>query len=230
MSDKNLTLTSSHLLHRQANDSGLISSTKPLTPVRRRFSAAKMLNKAKDSTISLVKRHSLESKRSADENLAVRPGLEEDKRSSSLTSLEQLKVPSSNESLPNDDSNISKILSTRKKHYSLPIKRPFTIKKDSADSSLSSFTTTSSNNTTAPATATESSAAAAAAAEADILSGTERPGSFATACDFRLAKDKRNEEFHALFKSVRENDLLIQGIKKIKFGLYFGIKKMKSLL
>ncbi|GAA5794882.1 hypothetical protein HPULCUR_000230 [Helicostylum pulchrum] len=211
MSDKNLTLSSSsHLLHRQANDSDLISSTTSLPLVKRKFSAAKMLNKAKDSTISLVKRHSLEAKRSPDENLTVRPGLEEDKRSSSLTSLEQLRVPS-NESLQTDDSTITKILSARKKHYSLPIKRPFTIKKDSADSSLSSFTTTSS---TAPAAAsTESSAAAAAAAEADILSGTERPGSFATACDFRLAKDKRNEEFHALFKSVRENDLLIQDYK-----------------
>jgi hypothetical protein len=60
-----------------------------------------------------------------------------------------------------------------------------------------------------------SSLNAAAAAEADILSGTERPGSFAIACDFRLANEKRNDEFHALFKSVQDRDMLIQG----KLGL-----------
>ncbi|KAI8977931.1 GRAM domain-containing protein [Pilobolus umbonatus] len=50
----------------------------------------------------------------------------------------------------------------------------------------------------------------AAAAEADLLSGTERPGSFATACDFRLASEKKNEDFHVLFKSVQETDNLIE--------------------
>lgn len=223
MSDKNLGF-SSHLFHKRDNDSNPITSTKPLTSVKRRFSATKMLNKAKDTTKSLVhevKRHSLESKHSSDENMAVQPALDEedeDKRPASLTSIEELKAPSNlSEGTQNsNDDAVSRTLTSRKKHYSLPIRRPFTIKKDGPDSSLSSFSTTSSSNTTAaPAAAEPVSSVAAAAAEAAILSGSERPGSFATACDFRLAKDKRNEEFHALFKSVPSNDLLIQGIQTV---------------
>jgi hypothetical protein len=148
-----------------------------------------MLSKAKDTAVSFVqdvfdKRNSLDSKPesaalSSSENIA-----------SLMSSPNQLSTSSSLSSLDKD--TYDKVLG-HKKHYSLPIRRPFTIRKDdSQDSSAPSLDS-------------------AAAAEAAILSGVERPGHFATACDFRLASEKRNEEFHALFKSVEVSDLLIQG-------------------
>ncbi|ORE07892.1 hypothetical protein BCV72DRAFT_101005 [Rhizopus microsporus var. microsporus] len=45
--------------------------------------------------------------------------------------------------------------------------------------------------------------------ELDLLS--ERPGSFAAVCEFQLATEKKNEAFHALFKSVPQTDKLIEG-------------------
>lgn len=220
MSDKNSTF-SSHFFHRQRSDSNIDSvySTKSTTLLKRRFSATKMLAKAKDSTKSLVhdvleKRHSLDSKRSMVEDVTI-PAL--DASSASLTSVEKLKMPSgiSNNDQLNDQGSISRTLSSRKKHYSMPLKRPFTIKKEKADnsldSSLSSFSSSSSNPLAGSEYASQPPLNAAAAAEADVLSGSDRPGSFATACDFRLANGKKNEEFHALFKSVQESDMLIQG-------------------
>lgn len=225
MSDKNSTF-SSHFLHRQRSDSNnnpLNSNISTTTLLKRTFSASKMLAKAKDSTKCLVhevleKRHSLDSKRS----LVEVPALDASSHTS-LTSVEKLKMPSSsvsnhsNDDQLNDQVSTSRALSNRKKHYSMPLRRPFTIKKDkthSPDSSLSSFSSSSTNPLAAESECASQLAPlnAAAAAEADVLSGAGRPGSFATACDLRLATDKKNEEFHALFKSVQENDMLIQGI------------------
>lgn len=229
MSDKNSTF-SSHFFHRPRSNSNS-DSFYSSTLLKRRFSATKMLAKAKDSTKSLVhdvleKRHSLDSKRSiGDTHNNNVPSLDS---SASLNSVEKLRMPSSVSHHHDqfiDDSH-SDTLSSRKKHYSLPIRRPFTIKKgnNSIDSSLSSF---SSSSTKSPTNADESECAseqpplnAAAAAEADVLSGTGRPGSFATACDLRLANEKKNEEFHALFKSVQENDMLIQGKQHQQKSLY----------
>ncbi|OBZ80178.1 putative membrane protein C20F10.07, partial [Choanephora cucurbitarum] len=47
----------------------------------------------------------------------------------------------------------------------------------------------------------------------DALSTIDKPGSFASACDLSLASKKKNDEFHALFKSVPESDLLIDDYK-----------------
>ncbi|KAI8331116.1 GRAM domain-containing protein [Blakeslea trispora] len=47
----------------------------------------------------------------------------------------------------------------------------------------------------------------------DALSIIDKPGSFASACDLSLASKKKNDEFHALFKSVPESDLLIDDYK-----------------
>lgn len=193
--------------------------------LKRRFSAQKMLAKAKDTTKSLVhevldKRSSSESKRSAHEDYQI-------PNSSSSNSLASQKKSSAMEEngLDNDSTSnnhkktILRTLSSRPKHYSLPIKRPFVIKRNTSTRSLESSSSNSMvTNTTASSLAVATTDNAdtesmnpAAAAETDILNGEERPGSFATACDFRLANDKRNEEFHALFKSVQEKDMLIQG-------------------
>jgi hypothetical protein len=245
MSNKNLyTSSTSKSTNRKRSDSKPESTfstnttdKETLPSLKRRFSATRMLAKAKDTTKSLVhevleKRHSLDSKRSSNSTDEERPtnatitpskvdnqsSQDDDNRTSSLNSLEKLRMPASVLASTNNliDESERK-LSSKRKHYSLPIRRPFTIKKDKSneiDSSLSSF---SSSSSTAPAEPEPMSQSltplnAAAAAEADILSGCGRPGSFATACDFRLANEKRNEEFHALFKSVQENDMLIQGI------------------
>ncbi|CAO0802577.1 unnamed protein product [Mucor circinelloides] len=195
--------------------------------LKRRFSAQKMLAKAKDTTKSLVhevldKRSSSESKRSAHEDYQI-------PNSSSSNSLASQKKSSAMEEngLDNDSTSnnhkktILRTLSSRPKHYSLPIKRPFVIKRNTSTRSLESLSSNSMvTNTTASSLAVATTDNAdtesmnpAAAAETDILNGEERPGSFATACDFRLANDKRNEEFHALFKSVQEKDMLIQDYK-----------------
>ncbi|KAL9558530.1 hypothetical protein MBANPS3_000866 [Mucor bainieri] len=202
--------------------------------LKRRFSAQKMLAKAKDTTKSLVhevldKRSSSESKRSAHEDYRI------PNNSSSSNSLVSQKRASAKEDMDTDSDAASsnhkksmlRTLSSRPKHYSLPIKRPFVIKRSTSTRSLESLSSNSMvTNTTASSLAAAATAATAAtdnadpesmnpaaAAEADILNGDERPGSFATACDFRLANDKRNEEFHALFKSVPEKDMLIQDYK-----------------
>lgn len=192
---------------------------------KRRFSAQKMLAKAKDTTKSLVhevldKRSSSESKRSAHEDHHI------PNNSSSSNSLASQKragakeeVETDSDAASNNKKSMLRTLSSRPKHYSLPIKRPFVIKRNTSTRSLESLSSNSMvTNTTASSLAVATTDNAdpeslnpAAAAEADILNGEERPGSFATACDFRLANDKRNEEFHALFKSVQEKDMLIQG-------------------
>lgn len=207
-----------------------IINTSPRTEkslLKRRFSAQKMFAKAKDTTKSLVhevldKRSSSESKRSAHEDYRI------PNNSSSSNSLGSQKRAGAKDELETDSDGTSsnpkksmlRTLSSRPKHYSLPIKRPFVIKRSTSTRSLESLSSNSMvTNTTASslavAAATDNadpeSMNPAAAAEADILNGEERPGSFATACDFRLANDKRNEEFHALFKSVPEKDMLIQG-------------------
>ncbi|GAN03068.1 hypothetical protein MAM1_0033d02519 [Mucor ambiguus] len=196
--------------------------------LKRRFSAQKMLAKAKDTTKSLVqevldKRSSSESKRSTNEDYHIPNN---SSSSSSLVSQKRASVKDDNETDSDATSNNHKksmlrTLSSRPKHYSLPIKRPFVIKRNTSTKSLESLSSTSMvTNTTASSLAAAATDNAdpesmnpAAAAEADILNGDERPGSFATACDFRLANDKRNEEFHALFKSVPEKDMLIQDYK-----------------
>lgn len=186
-----------------------------------------MLAKAKDSTKSLVqdvfeKRVSLDSKSSSCSSTDGNPS--KPKRSNSLNTIDKLKQSDNDEndsitsSFSNDnDKRMNKSLSPRPKHYSLPIPRKLTIKKPNPNS-LSNVSNTvespllqdSSSSSSEPVVPSPLNAAAAAA-EADIFSGTVRPGSFATACDFRLANEKRNDEFHALFKSVQERDLLIQG-------------------
>lgn len=249
----NLDSSSTTTTHRQRSDSNpepvpsaSSSATSNATGKRtdtlhRRFSASKMLAKAKDTTKSLVhevleKRHSLDSKRSMDDNSSStmeRPNMIPNQstvedynnnnslKSLSLTSLEKLKMPSSVSSSTDKwmNENDRKILSSRPKHYSLPIRRPFTIKKDKSNDINSSLSSFSSSSSTSPMDLHVATPApppplnAAAVAEAEILAGSDRPGSFATACDFRLANEKRNEEFHALFKSVQDGDMLIQDYK-----------------
>lgn len=203
---------------------------------KRSFSAQKMLTKAKDTTKSLVhdvldKRHSSESKRSVPEEDRILTSSSSNSlpsRKMAHNAMDESSIDSDSTS-HNPDKSILRTLSSRQKHYSLPIKRPFIIKRNSSTKSLGSL----SSNSMATKTTTSSLAAAttttttaleaannaesevvnpAAVAEANILNGEERPGSFATACDFRLANEKRNDEFHALFKSVQEKDMLIQGL------------------
>ena len=182
--------------------------------LKRRLSATKMLSKAKENTKSLVhevldKRHSLDSKRS-DNNIMIA----QQHSTASLNSLEKLKMPSS-VSISTDNLMDDTKLSSRTKQYSLPIRRPFTIRKSkttSQDSSLSSDSSANSSLLSPPPLN------AAELAEANVLAGSAEPGSFATACDFRLANEKRNEEFHALFKSVQETDMLIQGTPLLLFS------------
>ncbi|KAK4515523.1 carboxy methyl transferase for protein phosphatase 2A [Mucor velutinosus] len=208
-----------------------IINTSPRTEksfLKRRFSAQKMLAKAKDTTKSLVhevldKRSSLESKRSAHEDDQIPNN---NPSSNSLVSQKRASAKEDNETDSDATSSSHKksmlrTLSSRPKHYSLPIKRPFVIKRNTSTRSLESLTSNSMATDTTVSSlvvattdnADPESMNPAAAAEADILNGQERPGSFATACDFRLANDKRNEEFHALFKSVPEKDMLIQDYK-----------------
>lgn len=237
MSEKNSSSSSSSsnlLVDRHFHNSDYLppSNSSRTSLFKRRFSATKMLAKAKDTTKSLVnevleKRHSMDSsRRSMDEEPVNIQQPRPQSSSSSLSSIEKLKAAASSSTsnlAATEDNSISRTLSSKQKHYSLPVRRPFTIRKEktrnSLDSSLSSFS--SSSSTAAPYNNEEDEAAAkstpppsnaaAAAAEADILSGSIRPGSFATACDFRLANEKKNEEFHALFKSVPVSDMLIQG-------------------
>lgn len=227
---KTPSITSSSSLSGSSTTTVINTSTQPdkyhkTSFLKRRFSAQKMLAKAKDTTKSLVhealdKRHSSESKRSIPEEYLM-------PTNSSSNSLSSHKMPDTMEENEIDSDSTThknkksmlKTLSTRQKHYSLPIKRPFVIKRNTSTLSLESLSSNSMvTNTTASslAVATTNNADVeptnpAAAAEADILKGDERPGSFATACDFRLANGKRNDEFHALFKSVQEKDMLIQG-------------------
>lgn len=56
----------------------------------------------------------------------------------------------------------------------------------------------------------------ASTSEIEIISGNERPGSFAALCEFQLANEKQNDIFHALFKSVPQTDVLIEGFNFIK--------------
>ncbi|KAI8640186.1 hypothetical protein BD408DRAFT_420268 [Parasitella parasitica] len=198
--------------------------------LRRRFSAKKMLAKAKDTTKSLVhevldRRHSSESKRSAQEDYQIPASSSSNPPSSPGMQNTVDENGNDNDLATNRNNKRSAIrtLYSRQKHYSLPIKRPFVIKRSTSTRSLESL----SSNSMAANTATTASSLAvattnnaeldsldpAAAAEADILNGEERPGSFAIACDFRLANEKRNDEFHALFKSVQEQDMLIQDYK-----------------
>jgi hypothetical protein len=231
---KTSTITSSSSLSGSSTTTVINTSTQSdkyhkTSFLKRRFSAQKMLAKAKDTTKSLVhevldKRHSSESKRSVPEEYLIPTNSSSNSLSNSLSSkkmpdmMEENGIDSDSTRHKNEKPML-KTLSTRKKHYSLPIKRPFVIKKNTSTLSLESLSSNSMvTNTTASslAVATTNNADAesmnpAAAAEADILNGDERPGSFATACDFRLANDKRNNEFHALFKSVQEKDKLIQG-------------------
>jgi hypothetical protein len=215
--------------HRPRSDSNPHSiSSRNSIPLR--FSTQKILTKAKDSTKALVqdvleKRHSVDSKRSSSSSTEDTPS--KPKRSESLTSIDKLKQldnNNENDAISSSDNGkrMNKTLSSRPKHYSLPIRRPFTIKKPNSKSndSLSSASTSVSTEESSllqevslaePEPVVPCPLSAAAAAEADILAGTERPGSFATACDFRLADEKRNDEFHALFKSVQDGDMLIQG-------------------
>lgn len=246
MTEKNSSRSSlsphSNIEHR--NDSS--HSSEYLSPppsnnnnIKRRFSATKMLARAKDSL--LVNRHSLDSaRRSLDEqqeatimntqqpSISSPSLLSRQQSSSSLPSIEKAAAAAVSTNQLIDD-NVNRTLSSKQKHYSLPLRRPFTIRKDhnksrnSLDSSLSSFSTSSSgvpneeNSVAEPSPSSSSNAAAIA--EADIMSGTQRPGSFATACDFRLANEKKNEEFHALFKSVQVSDMLIQGKSIIVAGI-----------
>ncbi|KAG1457872.1 hypothetical protein G6F46_007071 [Rhizopus delemar] len=53
----------------------------------------------------------------------------------------------------------------------------------------------------------------ASTSEIEIISGNERPGSFAALCEFQLANEKQNDIFHALFKSVPQTDVLIEVYK-----------------
>ncbi|RCH86439.1 hypothetical protein CU098_007504, partial [Rhizopus stolonifer] len=48
---------------------------------------------------------------------------------------------------------------------------------------------------------------------ADGLSDSQRPGSLALACELGLASKKKNDEFHHIFKSVPEYDVLIEDYK-----------------
>lgn len=75
----------------------------------------------------------------------------------------------------------------------------------------------------APATTTTAAAAANGTSyDSDISSQDEAmgngisqpaPGSIAAACHLEVANEKRNQEFHQLFRSVPENDPLIEGSK-----------------
>ncbi|KAG2174239.1 hypothetical protein INT43_004260, partial [Umbelopsis isabellina] len=57
-------------------------------------------------------------------------------------------------------------------------------------------------------------------------------GSIATACGLEVANTKRNAEFHALFRSVPEDDLLIEGVEERgQFQtLYYGCALQKEIL
>lgn len=172
------------------------------TTLKRRFSANKMLSKAKDTTKSLVqdvleKRHSLDSKRS-----------EEIPNTTSL-------ISNKDSFLSNSSSNSLHDKKQQQQRYSTLSSKHNTLKSNNSQDSISSMTTDASSISSSVDADIQSNdhtavAAAAAAAEADILSGLERPGSFALACDFHLANERHNEEFHALFKSVPDNDMLIE--------------------
>ncbi|CEP08384.1 hypothetical protein [Parasitella parasitica] len=194
--------------------------------LKRRFSTKKMLAKAKDTTKSLVhevldKRHSSESKRSAEGDYQI-PASSSSNSTEMQHTAEENRIDNDSITNHNNTRSMLRTLSSRQKHYSLPIKRPFVIKRSASTRSLESLSSSMATDTTTTASslAVETANNAeldsldpAAAAEADILNGEERPGSFATACDFRLANEKRNDEFHALFKSVQEKDMLIQDYK-----------------
>lgn len=49
------------------------------------------------------------------------------------------------------------------------------------------------------------------ASTTEIKKMTENPESIASICEFQLASEKRNNAFHALFKSVPQTDRLIEG-------------------
>lgn len=207
----------------QSNNSSRLS----IPTLKRRFSANKMLSKAKESTKSLVhevleKRHSLDSKRSMNSN-------EENQSIPNTTSpisnrdsfLSNSSISLNNDKQPPTESDhhglksIKKRLSKRHKHHEKKNSTlSNTLKSNNSQESISSMTDASTSSASSLNADIQSQnntdAAVAAAAEADILSGIERPGSFALACDFHLAKEKQNEEFHALFKSVPDNDMLIE--------------------
>ncbi|KAI7902009.1 GRAM domain-containing protein [Cokeromyces recurvatus] len=192
--------------------------------LKRRLSALKMLTKAKDTTKSLVqevleKRHSLDSKHPVSST--------KDQVSSSSNN-------SSSQTLPSPV-NKNQQHAKYQKHQSLPIKKVFTFKKKNQSLEfLSSSPSTSSSSLIHTTSSTEPSSPIAFAtttttgpehsivihntiADGDktnlIFSDVNRPGGFATACDFRSANEKKNGEFHSLFKSVPEKDLLIEDYK-----------------
>lgn len=53
--------------------------------------------------------------------------------------------------------------------------------------------------------------------DVEIASKSERPGSLAAVCQYELANEKQNNLFHALFKSVPQTDMLIEGLKDKRY-------------
>ncbi|CAO3691518.1 unnamed protein product [Rhizopus microsporus] len=125
-------------------------------------------------------------------------------RSSSLTSLDKLKrevsqEPVNRKSTDSGRHTISSLIKKRKESRA---------SKTSFKSNISSSTNSGSGRGSDNDIQQQSSMMIS---ELDLLS--ERPGSFAAVCEFQLATEKKNEAFHALFKSVPQTDKLIEVYK-----------------
>lgn len=124
-------------------------------------------------------------------------------RSSSLTSLDKLKrevsqEPVNRKSTDSGRHTISSLIKKRKESRASKI---------SFESNRSLSTNSSSGHGSDNYIQQQQSSIMIS--ELDLLS--ERPGSFAAVCEFQLATEKKNEAFHALFKSVPQTDKLIEG-------------------
>ncbi|CEI98853.1 hypothetical protein RMCBS344292_12951 [Rhizopus microsporus] len=126
-------------------------------------------------------------------------------RSSSLTSLDKLKrevsqEPVNRKSTDSGRHTISSLIKKRKESRASKI---------SFESNRSLSTNSSSGHGSDNYIQQQQSSIMIS--ESDLLS--ERPGSFAAVCEFQLATEKKNEAFHALFKSVPQTDKLIEVYK-----------------